>query len=139
MAKITLSDVDNSRGYEMTVTGSGFNNGTTAGVYVLADASATETPSCESIIMGGTNVGDALVGSDDKVAVTFEVTAPTFKPGNVNYLCMVDGEGPMPPIPTLRTSNWSPPSRWFPATCPPATPSTCSPRTTRPAPAGSSN
>ena len=35
-AKITLSDVDNSRGYEMTVTGSGFNNGTTAGVHVLA-------------------------------------------------------------------------------------------------------
>ena len=41
----------------------------------------------------GTNVGDALVGSDDKVAVTFEVTAPTFQPGNVNYMCMVDGEG----------------------------------------------
>ena len=38
VAKITLSDVDNSRGYEMTVTGSGFNNGTTAGVYVLAHA-----------------------------------------------------------------------------------------------------
>ena len=30
-AKIALSDVDNSRGYELTVTGSGFNNGTTAG------------------------------------------------------------------------------------------------------------
>ena len=25
--------------------------------------------------------------------MTFEVTAPTFKPGNVNYICMVDGEG----------------------------------------------
>ena len=36
LAKIGLSDVDNSRGYEMTVTGSGFNNGTTAGAYVLA-------------------------------------------------------------------------------------------------------
>ena len=35
LAKIGLSDVDNSRGYEMTVTGSGFNNGTTAGVFVL--------------------------------------------------------------------------------------------------------
>ena len=34
-AKITLSDVDNSRGYELTVTGSGFNDGTTAAVYVL--------------------------------------------------------------------------------------------------------
>ena len=38
VAKITLSDVDNKRGYEMTVTGSGFNDGTTAGVYVLAHA-----------------------------------------------------------------------------------------------------
>ena len=38
VAKIGLSDVDNKRGYEMTVTGSGFNNGTTAGVYVLANA-----------------------------------------------------------------------------------------------------
>ena len=93
LAKISLSDVDNSRGYEMTVTGSGFNNGTTAGVYVLAAPGATETPSCETIVDMGTKVGGALVGSDDKVAVTFEVTAPTFKPGNVNYICMVDGEG----------------------------------------------
>ena len=38
LAKIGLSDVDNKRGYEMTVTGSGFNDGTTAGVYVLANA-----------------------------------------------------------------------------------------------------
>ena len=50
LAKITLSDVDNSRGYEMTVTGSGFNNGTTAGVYVLAAPGATEKPSCEMIV-----------------------------------------------------------------------------------------
>ena len=92
LAKITLSDVDNSRGYEMTVTGSGFNNGTTAAVYVLA---ASEKPTCEMIITSGTEVGGALVGSDDKAVVTFEVTAPTFKPGNVNYICMVDGEGRM--------------------------------------------
>ena len=54
-----------------------------------------EAPVCDGIIRNGTNVGGALVGSDDKVAVTFEVTAPTFKPGNVNYICMVDGEGRM--------------------------------------------
>ena len=90
LAKIGLSDVDNDRGYEMTVTGSGFNNGTTAAVYVLA---ASEEPTCQMIIDMGTQVGDALVGSDDKVAVTFEVTAPSFQPGNVNYICMVDGEG----------------------------------------------
>ena len=158
-AKIGLSDVDNSRGYEMTVTGSGFNNGTTAGVYVLANAryltakwwetldcaemkAAMASDSnnfclhydlgddaksysistarghadflalgaddmkkysdmvftqhlCRIIVEDGTRAGAATVGSDDKVAVTFEVTVPTFKPGNVNYICMVDGEGRM--------------------------------------------
>ena len=169
VAKISLSDVDNSRGYEMTVTGSGFNNGTTAGAYVLAHARYVtakwwETLDCAGMkaalgkadsatneacfhfdvndadksyklsdplrahadfmaldaddrqmyvdmvfsqhlcriiidgdedagINGGTKVGGAVVGSDDKVAVTFEVTAPTFQPGNVNFICMVDGEG----------------------------------------------
>ena len=157
VAKITLSDVDNKRGYEMTVTGSGFNDGTTADVHVLANArfavakwwntldcakmkmymgsdsnrfcfnytldesamsytvgsdddhadfdalSAEDQKKysdmvytkhlCRLIVEDGTKAGGALVGSDDKVAVTFEVTAPTFRPGNVNYICMVDGEG----------------------------------------------
>ena len=160
-AKIGISDVDNSRGYEMTVTGSGFNNGTTAAVYVLAtknlgfktaqwwetldcagmkaamkaagvdaddtycfhyninasdytytlgmgsaafnalsdadkmarSASVQNYGRCATIVEFGTEVGGTLVGSDDKAAVTFEVTAPTFQPGNVNYMCMVDGEG----------------------------------------------
>ena len=35
VAKISLSDEDNTRGYELTVTGSGFNNGTSAAVHVL--------------------------------------------------------------------------------------------------------
>ena len=166
-AKISLSDVDNSRGYEMTVTGSGFNDGTTARVYVLhirgsdnsdmamrnmylwdaldcpemvaavpADAVGNngmanmsnpycgffnpppgmptlpseqmaevqnldfskgyaEMALCDAIVRSGTQAGAALVGSDDKVAVTFEVTAPTFGPGNTNHICMVDGEGRM--------------------------------------------
>ena len=93
VAKITLSDVDNSRGYEMTVTGSGFNNGTSAGVYVYHTTG--DEPSCEMIISMGTQVGDAVVTSDDKAIVMFEVTAPTFGPGNTNYICMVDGEGRM--------------------------------------------
>ena len=97
VAKISLSDVDNDRGYEMTVTGSGFNNGTSAGAHVLYYPAADPTdkstwPSCAMIIDDGTEVGNALVGSDDKVAVTFEVTAPTFGPGKTNYICMKDGE-----------------------------------------------
>ena len=33
------------------------------------------------------------MGSDDKIATTFEVTVPTFMRGNQNYICMIDGEG----------------------------------------------
>ncbi len=157
--KIGLHDVDNKRGYEQTVTGTGFKDGTTAAVYVLhipgtepgnsyrnaslwnalnceemvaavpADAEgntgmanmqnpycamynddfpeaqkavvraldfstgAAEAQLCAAIIRDGTNVGGALVGSDDKVAVTFETTAPTFGPGQTNHICMVDGTG----------------------------------------------
>ena len=142
LAKITPSDVDNSRGYEMTITGSGFNNGTSAAVHVLGDATPypewwnstsceemqaisgtmdnsycmmwdqlsqaqmdalyainllgggpAEATFCRHIIRTGQRAGIATVGSDDKVAVTFEVTVPTFVPGNNNYICMVDGEG----------------------------------------------
>ena len=96
-AKISLSDEDNKRGYELTVTGSGFNNGTTAGVYVLnrmpmGDDGAAQ---CMDIILNGANPGGVTVGSDDKAAVTLEVTVPTFMAGTENYICMVDGEGRM--------------------------------------------
>ena len=103
-AKISLSDFDNRRGYALTVTGSGFNDGTTAAVYVLHDPSvgtgvfdngSNEAALCERIVLEGTRAGGALVGSDDRVSVTFMVTAPTFGPGNANYICMVDGEGRM--------------------------------------------
>ncbi len=90
-AKISLSDEDNDRGYELTVTGSGFNNGTSAAVHVLSGVS--EAPSCTQVLQMGTRAGIATVGSDDKVAVTFEVTVPTFMAGDGNYICMVDGEG----------------------------------------------
>ena len=142
-AKISLSDEDNKRGYELVITGSGFNDGTTAGAYVrhidgdgsnmylwdalncsemndaVGDAEgnfcvmynmlgsdekavvdaldfssgAAEAALCEAVIRGGAEVGGAVVGSDDKVAVTAEVTVPTFQAGEENYICMVDGEG----------------------------------------------
>ena len=142
-AKITLSDVDNSRGYELTVTGSGFNDGTTATAWVLdrkpdtdewwnelncaernalvgTDAEEKTSPCvmyvglteahemivdeadttkgyaemgvCRVVINKGTAAGSGLVGSDDKVAVSFEVTVPTFSAGKNNYICMNDGE-----------------------------------------------
>ena len=148
VAKISLSDVDNKRGYELTVTGSGFNDGTTATAWVLGrkpttaewwdelncaemnalvdpnkavtdaemgtspctmygglsaahkalvDAADTTTGYaemgvCRVVIDKGTAVGDGLVGSDDTVVVTFEVTVPTFSAGKNNYICMNDGE-----------------------------------------------
>ena len=156
VAKIGLSDENNVRGYELTVTGTGFNNGTTASAHVLPNAryeaaewwndlscpdmkEAMDSESdrfcfnydldatdksysiltadgmpeflaldddmkemysdmvfakhlCSIVIMNGTEAGSALVGSDDKAAVTFDVTSPTFKPGNVNFICMKDGE-----------------------------------------------
>ena len=145
LAKIGLSDEDNVRGYDLTVTGSGFNNGVTADVYVLsgndavwdtlncaqmnlavgqmgddmdtkgngfcrmyADMTAAEKDAvddldfsdnpaeaevCAGIIAEGANPGSGTVGSDDKVAIPFEVTVPTFMRGNQNYICMIDGEG----------------------------------------------
>ena len=92
LAKVSLSDEDNTRGYELTITGSGFNNGTTANAYVLQ--AATAPINCETLIANpnATLVGSGLVGSDDTVAITVEVTVPTFAPGRVNHICMVDGE-----------------------------------------------
>ena len=105
-AKISLSDDSNTRGYRLTVTGSGFNNGTSAAIHVLADSDVTqdlaamvaaggetEAQACMLIIREGRRVGISTVGNDDRVAITFEVTVPVFKPGAINYICMVDGEG----------------------------------------------
>ena len=91
-AKISLSDVDNIRGYELVITGSGFNNGTTASAYVLQAASAPAN--CAAIVSNpaSTLIGSGLVGSNDKVVIKADVTVPTFGAGNVNQICMVDGE-----------------------------------------------
>ena len=52
-----------------------------------------EAAVCEGIIAEGANPGNGTVGSDDKIAITFEVTVPTFMRGDQNYICMIDGEG----------------------------------------------
>ena len=90
--KISLSDESNTRGYQLTVVGSGFNNGTTATIYVLSRIPSRGNE-CDDIVRNGTRVGSATVGSDGSVAVTFAVTAPPFNPGNQNYICMIDGQG----------------------------------------------
>ena len=94
-ARISLSDTDNSRGYQLTVVGSGFNNGATAAVFVLnrAPTGNNEFAKCDDIMRNGANVGESMVGNDGRVAVTFVVTAPTFKAGTENYICVADSEG----------------------------------------------
>ena len=58
-AKISLSDEDNTRGYHLIVTGTGFNDGTSAAVYVLHDGVAKwwDTLNCAEM--------NAVVGSND--------------------------------------------------------------------------
>ena len=92
LPKIGLSDVDNIRGYELTITGSGFNNGTSASAYVLQAASAPAD--CAALVANpaSTRIGSGLVATDDTVVITAEVTVPTFGAGNINQICMVDGE-----------------------------------------------
>ena len=93
VAKISLSDEEDVRGKEVTVTGTGFNNGTGAEVFVLV--SDTE-PSCMDVVTMGESLGSAAVGSDDKFSVTFTVHQDEFDPGKVNWLCAGDSEAGAP-------------------------------------------
>ena len=95
-AKISLSDKDAGRGKEITITGSGFNNGTNAEVYVLV---ASEKPeSCTALVMDddAESLGAASVGSDDKFVVTYTVHQDEFDAGPVNHICAVDSEAGNP-------------------------------------------
>ena len=92
-AKISLSDEDAGRGKEITVTGTGFNNGTGAEVFVLV---ADTEPSCVDVVTKGESLGTAAVGSDDKFAVTFTVHQDEFDAGPVNYICAADSEAGNP-------------------------------------------
>ena len=94
-AKISLSDEDAGRGKEITITGSGFNNGTGAQARVLVETGAT-APSCMDVMTKGKKLGEAQVGSDDKFTITFTVHQDEFKPGAVNYICAADSEAGAP-------------------------------------------
>ena len=97
-ARISLSDVDNTRGYRLTVAGAGFNSGATATVYVLNRPPSyaekiRNKGACQAVVAEGTAAGSARVGTDGNVAMTFEVTEPMFKPGKVNHICAADSTG----------------------------------------------
>ena len=90
-AKISLSADDGGRGKEVTITGTGFNNGVDAEAFVLVKMTG-DAPDCQTIIDDGDSLGTANVGSDDKFAIVFTVHQDEFKPGEVNYICAEDSE-----------------------------------------------
>ena len=103
VAKISLSADNGGRGKEVTITGSGFNNGTDAEAFVLVapaedeDADPpVEAPSCTTIVDTGESLGTAPVGSDDKFSIAFTVHQDEFDAGNVNYICAEDTEAGNP-------------------------------------------
>lgn len=51
----------------------------------------TPEETCADIIATGQEVGSALIGSDNRVEVEFQVNNPPFLPGDGNLLCMADG------------------------------------------------
>ena len=100
-AKIGLSADDGGRGKEVTVTGSGFNDGVTAEVFVLValaedeDADPpVEAPSCTTIVDTGESLGTTVVGSDHKFTIAFTVHQDEFDAGEVNYICAADNKSP---------------------------------------------
>ena len=91
-AKISLDADDGGRGKEVTISGSGFNNGTTAEAFVLV--ADTKPMDCETLIANSDSesLGTAGVGSDDKFSIVFTVHQDEFDAGMVNWICAKDSE-----------------------------------------------
>ena len=92
LAKISLDADDGGRGKEVTIAGSGFNNGTTAEAFVLV--ADTKPMDCETLIANSDSesLGTAPVGSDDKFSIAFTVHEDEFDAGMVNWICAKDSE-----------------------------------------------
>ena len=102
-AKISLNADDGGRSKEITIAGSGFNDGTTAEVKVLVaavglneDDDMTNDITCAMVMEDGDSLGTVNVGSDDKFAIVFTVHQDEFDAGNVNYICAEDTEAGNP-------------------------------------------
>ena len=85
----------------MKITGSGFNDGTTASVEVLQgaagvndDADDANDISCEAVLADGISLGSAAVGDNDTFELDITVHQDQFKAGAVNYICAKDNEAP---------------------------------------------
>ena len=104
-AKISLSKEDGGRGTAITITGTGFNNGTGAGVYIMV--SDTE-PTCQEIVAADEKLGEAEVGGDDKFSIDITVHQDEFDPGPVNWLCAVDAEAGDPRFSSVKKFDLGP-------------------------------
>ena len=92
-AKVALSDENNKRDYELTITGSGLNSGRKATAYVLENHTGS-MPSCATVVADGESVGSETVGGDHTAVVVDTVTTDDYSPGKTNYICMVDDNSP---------------------------------------------
>jgi len=72
--KLLVNDDSGARGDDVTLTGKGFQNGTTATIWLDQDADGTRDS-------GEITLASATVGSDDTFAVTVIVSNPPFTPG----------------------------------------------------------
>ena len=79
---LQLSDYDTNRNKSLTVIGKGFQNGTTATIY-LDNANGNR----QALV-------SVPVASDDAFEATFTVTVPPFVPGKGNWLYAEDGNEP---------------------------------------------
>ena len=83
---IALNDYDANRGKVLTVIGSGFQDGTTATIFLDNDGDAD--------MDDGTKLVSVPVASDDTFQATFTVTLPPFIPGTGNWIYAKDGNEP---------------------------------------------
>ena len=94
-AKIALSHSEGGRGTEVTLTATGFNNGTRAEAKVLTvEDGATAESTCDEIMdhAESESLGTANVGDNDEFSIPFTVHQDEFDPGRVNYICARDTE-----------------------------------------------
>ena len=89
---IGLNDYDANRGKVLTVIGRGFQNGTTASIYLVKDEGCDFT--LENIPAGATELVSESVASDDTFQASFTVTVPPFSPGFGNCIYAQDGNQP---------------------------------------------
>ena len=96
--KVSLDDENNKRGYELTITGTGFNKGSSATAYVLKGQSAAPATCAELIAHDDSeSLGSKTVDDSYKVVIMAEVTGGSkgdFSPGETNYICIRDDNAP---------------------------------------------